>query len=162
MRVGIGYDMHKLVKGRPLLLGGVRVKYSKGLLGHSDGDVLLHAIADALLGAVALGDIGQLFPDTDAKYKGMSSLRLLDEVARVTGKMASVYNVDATIVCQEPKLSKYVRAMRKEVAKVLTVSEDRVSIKAKTTEGLGPEGAGEGIAAYAVVLVEDYKGEDYI
>ncbi|MFQ5905117.1 MAG: 2-C-methyl-D-erythritol 2,4-cyclodiphosphate synthase [bacterium] len=162
MRVGIGYDFHRLEKGRPLVLGGVKVDYHKGLLGHSDGDVVVHAISDAILGAVGMGDIGQHFPDTDPKYKGISSLKLLDEVARRTGEKASVYNVDATVVCQEPKLSSYIDGMKQQVANVLTISAERVSIKATTTEGLGPEGRGDGIAAYAVVLVEDYKGEDYI
>ncbi|TET45028.1 2-C-methyl-D-erythritol 2,4-cyclodiphosphate synthase [candidate division TA06 bacterium] len=162
MRVGIGYDLHKLVEGRPLVLGGVAVDYHKGLLGYSDGDVLLHAIADAILGSVGMGDIGQHFPDTDPKYKGISSLKLLDEVAKKTGQLASVYNIDATIICQEPKLHPYIDDMRKKVASILTISADRVSIKATTTEGLGPEGQGDAIAAQAVVLVEDYKGEDYI
>jgi len=162
MRVGIGYDFHRLEKGRTLVLGGVTIDYHKGLLGYSDGDVLLHAISDAILGAVGMGDIGQHFPDTDPKYKGISSLKILDEVARRTGKLASVYNVDATVVCQEPKLSPYVDRMKQEVARVLTISAERISIKATTTEGLGPEGKGDGISAYAVALVEDYKGEDYI
>lgn len=162
MRVGIGYDLHKLVKGRPLILGGVAIDYHKGLLGHSDGDVLVHAIADAILGSVGMGDIGHHFPDTDPEYKGISSLKLLDEVGKKTGQLASVYNIDATIICQEPKLHPYIDNMRKNVASILTISAERVSIKATTTEGLGPEGEGDAIAAQAVVLVEDYKGEDYI
>jgi 2-C-methyl-D-erythritol 2,4-cyclodiphosphate synthase len=161
MRAGIGYDIHRLVDGRALVLGGVSIDYrGKGLLGHSDGDVLLHAIADAILGALAMGDIGQHFPDTDPRYRGISSLKLLHEVARITSHKGSIYNVDATVVCEEPKLAPHIVKMRKEVAGALDIPVERISIKATTNEGMGPEGRGEGISAYAVVLVEDFEDED--
>ena len=155
LRVGQGYDVHRLVEGRKLILGGVRVPFEKGLLGHSDADVLCHAIADAILGALALGDIGGHFPDSDPAYEGMSSLELLRRVVeRVIPKNAGVFNVDATVVAQRPKVAPYIPAMRAQLAEVLRVSVDRISVKATTTEGLGFEGLGEGISAQAVVLVK--------
>lgn len=153
MRIGLGYDLHRLVEDRPLVLGGVRIEHDRGLLGHSDGDVVLHAIIDALLGALSLGDIGQRFPDTDERYKGISSLELLREVADAIQEQAGVVNLDATIVCQEPKLAPHIQGMRKKIAGTLSVPEEAISLKAKTNEGLGPEGVGDAISAYAVVLL---------
>jgi len=154
MRIGFGYDIHRLVEGRPLILGGVDMGHKKGLLGHSDGDVLLHAIIDALLGGANLGDIGQLFPDTDPQYEGISSLELLKDVmGRISG-LADIVNIDATIVCQKPRLAPRFDQMKHEVAAALGIPEDRISFKAKTNEGLGPEGAGDAISAYAVVLLD--------
>lgn len=160
-RVGEGYDVHKLVEGRDLILGGVKIPFEKGLLGHSDADVLLHAIMDALLGAMALGDIGKHFPDTDEKYKGVSSIELLKEVKRIIkdnckkkGKAFEICNIDATIICQLPKLRPYIDNMRENIAASLEIDIDRVSVKATTEEGLGFTGRGEGIAAKAISLVE--------
>lgn len=151
MRSGIGYDVHRLVEGRKLVLGGVDIPHDKGLLGHSDADVLLHAVADALLGAAGMGDIGRHFPDTDPAYKGISSRRLLKEVVRKIGeKGLTVHNVDSVIVAQSPKLAPHIPAMRRNLAEDLNISEELVNIKATTTEGLGPSGRGEGIASYAV------------
>jgi 2-C-methyl-D-erythritol 2,4-cyclodiphosphate synthase len=150
-RSGIGYDVHRLVEDRKLILGGVEVPYELGLLGHSDADVLLHAVADALLGAAGLGDIGVHFPDSDPAYKGASSRALVREVVgKITEKGFSIINVDSVIVAQKPKLSPYIPAMRQNLADDLGVPVDRVNVKATTTEGLGPEGRGEGIASYAV------------
>ncbi|MBQ0107759.1 MAG: 2-C-methyl-D-erythritol 2,4-cyclodiphosphate synthase [Phascolarctobacterium sp.] len=154
MRIGSGYDVHKLVPDRKLVLCGVEVPYRLGLLGHSDADVALHALMDALLGALALGDIGHLFPDTDARFKDISSLQLLAEVLRlVTEKGWWVGNVDVTIIAQQPKLAPYVTEMRIKLAQALDVAVDCVSVKATTTEHLGFTGRGEGIAAEAVVLL---------
>lgn len=154
MRIGSGYDVHKLVPDRKLILCGVEVPYQLGLLGHSDADVALHALMDALLGALALGDIGHLFPDTDARFKDISSLQLLAEVLRlVTEKGWWVGNVDVTIIAQQPKLAPYVMEMRTKLAQALDVAVDCVSVKATTTEHLGFTGRGEGIAAKAVVLL---------
>lgn len=154
MRVGSGYDVHKLVPDRKLILCGVEVPYQLGLLGHSDADVALHALMDAMLGALALGDIGHLFPDTDARFKNISSMRLLDEVMQlVTGKGWVVGNVDVTIIAQAPKLAPYVEEMRSKLAQALNVALECVSVKATTTEHLGFTGRGEGIAAEAVVLL---------
>lgn len=154
MRVGIGYDVHKLVSGETLILGGVKIPHGKGLAGHSDADVLLHAIMDALLGATALGDIGKHFPDTDPVYKGISSLKLMEDVgALLDEKGYKIGNIDATIVAQSPKLAPYVSEMRRNVARVLGIDEDRINVKATTTETLGFVGREEGIAAEAVVLV---------
>ncbi|MDK2798750.1 MAG: 2-C-methyl-D-erythritol 2,4-cyclodiphosphate synthase [Clostridiales bacterium] len=154
MRVGQGYDVHRLVEGRKLILGGVDIPYEKGLLGHSDADVLLHAIIDALLGAAALGDIGKHFPDNDDEYKGISSLLLLKEVGSILKKRGyTVNNIDATIVAQKPKMAPYIEAMRTNIAETLTIDIQQINIKATTTEGLGFTGTGEGIAAYAVVLI---------
>ena len=154
IRVGQGYDVHRLVEGRKLILGGVQVPFEKGWLGHSDADVLCHAIADAILGALALRDIGEHFPDSDPAYKGMSSLELLRQVVeRLIPGNARIVNVDATVVAQRPRVAAYIPAMRAHLAEVLSVNEDRISVKATTTEGLGFEGLGEGISAQAVVLV---------
>lgn len=153
-RVGQGYDVHALVPGRALIIGGVRIPHDRGLLGHSDADVLLHAITDALLGAAALGDIGRLFPDTDARFAGADSRVLLREaIDRVRAAGWRVGNVDATIVAQAPRLAPHVPAMVEHVARDLGIPTDAVNIKGKTTERLGFEGRGEGIAAHAVVLL---------
>ncbi|QSV46788.1 2-C-methyl-D-erythritol 2,4-cyclodiphosphate synthase [Geobacter benzoatilyticus] len=155
MRIGHGYDVHCLVEGRKLILGGVDVPYEKGLLGHSDADVLLHAIADAILGALALGDIGKHFPDTDPQYKGADSRKLLRHVLALAEQKGYLLgNVDATIVAQRPKLAPFIAEMRANIAKDLDAEPDRVNVKATTTEQLGFAGRGEGIAAYAVVLME--------
>ena len=154
-RFGMGYDVHRLVAGRKLILGGVEIPWEKGLLGHSDADVLLHAIADALLGAAALGDIGKHFPDTDDKFKGADSRKLLAEVARlVREKGYTVGNVDATIVAQAPKLAPHIEIMTENIAKVLGVERDAVNVKATTEERLGFTGSGEGMSAYAVAGIE--------
>ena len=155
MRVGTGYDVHKLVSDRKLILGGVEIPYEKGLLGHSDADVLLHAIADALLGAVALGDIGKHFPDTDPAYEGASSLLLLEKVGDLLEEnLWYIENIDATVIAQAPKLSPHILQMRENTAKALGLELSLVSIKATTEEGLGFTGKGEGIAAQAVCLIE--------
>ena len=154
MRIGQGYDVHRLTADRKLILGGVEIPWEKGLLGHSDADVLLHAIADALLGAAAMGDIGHLFPDTDERYRGISSMTLLREVAeRLSANDFSVVNLDATVIAQEPKLAPFRDAMRQNIADALSVSLDRVSVKATTEEGLGFTGDGSGIAATAIALL---------
>lgn len=156
-RIGEGYDVHKLVNDRDLILGGAKVPFEKGLLGHSDADVLLHAIMDSLLGAFALGDIGKHFPDSDEKYSGISSVKLLKEVKNIIGeneKKFKICNIDATIICQRPKLRNYIDEMRKNVADALEIDIKQVSIKATTEEGLGFTGSGDGIAARAIVLVE--------
>ena len=154
-RIGEGYDVHKLVEGRDLILAGVKINYEKGLLGHSDADVLLHAIMDALLGTMALGDIGKHFPDTDMKYKGANSIKLLMEVNKLLKeKRANICNIDSTIICQSPKLSPYIEEMRKNISASLDIDLDRVSVKATTEEGLGFTGRGEGIAARAISLVK--------
>lgn len=154
MRVGFGYDVHRLVEGRSLILGGVEVPYEKGLLGHSDADVLVHALMDALLGAAALGDIGQHFPDTDDAYKGISSMDLLQRVAgKISEAGYQVNNADLTIVAQRPKLAGYLPQMTEKIAAVLAVPVTAVNLKATTTEGLGFTGTGEGIAAYAVCTI---------
>lgn len=155
MRVGMGYDVHKLVEGRDLILGGVKIPYAKGLLGHSDADVLVHAIMDALLGAAALGDIGLHFPDTDPKYKGISSIRLLEHVAGLLEEQAYILeNIDAVIIAQRPKMLPHIGAMRENIANALRISVDQVNIKATTEEGLGFTGMGEGISSHAVCLLE--------
>ena len=154
MRVGMGYDVHKLVEGRKLIMGGVEIPYEKGLLGHSDADVLLHAVADALLGAAALGDIGQHFPDTDPAYAGADSKKLLAHVVElVQAKGYGVENLDCTILCQCPKLAAYLPEMRQNLAAICKVSLDDVNVKATTEEKLGFTGAGQGIAAHCVVLL---------
>lgn len=153
-RIGIGYDIHRLVKGRKLVLGGVEISHAKGLDGHSDADVLLHAVADALLGAVGQGDIGEHFPNTDPKYKNISSLVLLKKVHEVISREGySVSNVDTVIQAEEPNLKSYKSQMRANIAKTLHISESSVNIKATTNEGLGVIGQGQGIAAFACVLV---------
>lgn len=154
MRVGIGYDIHRLVKGRKLILGGVEIAHTHGLDGHSDADVIVHAIMDALLGAAALGDIGQHFPNTDPKYKGISSLKLLKEVAKlITAHDLQLTNIDAMVIAEAPKLSPYIEAMRKNIAEACGVDIGQISIKATTNEGIGFIGRGEGIAAQAVALL---------
>lgn len=154
-RVGIGYDIHRLVKGRPLVLGGVKIPFEKGLLGWSDGDALVHAISDALLGAAALGDIGSHFPPDDPKYKGISSIELLQQVGDMLRSQGwCIGNIDATIIAEEPKLSPFFEGMRRNIAQALQVDEICIGLKAKTGEGLDSLGRGEGIAAYAVALVE--------
>ncbi|QNO18619.1 2-C-methyl-D-erythritol 2,4-cyclodiphosphate synthase [Caproicibacterium amylolyticum] len=154
MRIGHGYDVHKLVEGRRLILGGVAVPYKKGLLGHSDADVLAHAISDALLGAAALGDIGCLFPDSDPAYSGANSMLLLHEVCeKVRTAGYEIENIDSTILCQRPKLRPYIDSMREQLAKACGIAPKQVSVKATTEEGLGFTGAGEGIAAHAVCLL---------
>ncbi|MBR4799508.1 MAG: 2-C-methyl-D-erythritol 2,4-cyclodiphosphate synthase [Clostridia bacterium] len=156
IRLGQGYDVHRLAEGRKLVLGGVEIEYGKGLLGHSDADVLIHAVCDALLGAAALGDIGRKFPDTDPKYEGISSLKLLAEVGRMLKTMeCSINNIDATVIAQEPKLMPYVNEMRHNIARVLDVSPGAVSVKATTEEGLGFTGRKEGIAAFAVAVIDE-------
>lgn len=156
IRIGQGYDVHKLVENRKLIVGGVDIPYEKGLLGHSDADVLLHAVSDALLGAAAMGDIGCLFPDNDAKFKDADSLVLLAQVVKVLAdKGYGVVNVDATIIAQRPKMKPHIENMRSNIAKACGVEIDRISVKATTEEGLGFTGAGEGIAAQAVCLIEN-------
>ena len=160
MRIGSGYDVHKLVEGRKLILGGVEVPYEKGLLGHSDADVLLHALMDALLGAAGLGDIGLHFPDTDPAYKGADSMKLLLEVKdMLLNKGYVVGNCDCTIICQAPKLRPYIDKMRVNIANALGVAEEQVNVKATTEEHLGFTGRGEGISAEAVCILESiYEG----
>lgn len=155
MRIGHGYDVHKLAEGRKLILGGVDIPFEKGLLGHSDADVLAHAISDALLGAACLGDIGKLFPDTDEKYKGANSLLLLEVVCkRVREKGFEIGNIDATILAQRPKLRPYIDEMRSNLAKTCGINIDCMSVKATTEEGLGFTGKGEGIAVHSVCLLK--------
>ena len=155
MRIGYGYDVHRLVKNRKLILGGVEIEYEKGLLGHSDADVLLHAVSDALLGAAALGDIGCMFPDTDMKYKDADSLKLLEAVGdRLGDNGYTVGNIDATVIAQRPKLKPFIPEMRENIASALHVDIDCVSVKATTEEGLGFSGSGEGIAAHSVCIIE--------
>lgn len=154
MRIGHGYDVHKLAEGRRLILGGVDIPYEKGLLGHSDADVLTHAVMDALLGALALGDIGQHFPDTDPRYKGADSLQLLSHVVQlISAQGFHVGNVDATILAQAPKLAPHIPAMRENLARAMGVDVSQVSVKATTEEGLGFTGQKEGIASHAVALL---------
>lgn len=156
MRVGMGYDVHKLTEGRDLILGGVTIPWEKGLLGHSDADVLIHAVMDALLGAAALGDIGKHFPDTDPAYKGISSLKLLEHVMCLLKRNGfSVGNVDAVIIAQKPKMAPHIPQMRKNLAEAMGIPEGRVNVKATTEEDLGFTGRGEGIASQAVCLLEE-------
>ena len=155
MRIGHGYDVHRLVENRDLILGGVKIEYKKGLLGHSDADVLVHAVMDSLLGAMAMGDIGKLFPDSDPAYKGADSIMLLREVGkRLSEAGASISNIDATVLAQAPKLAPHIPMMRQNIADALGLPIDRISVKATTEEGLGFTGDGSGIAAHAVCLVE--------
>lgn len=155
MRVGQGFDVHALVEGRALIIGGVTIPFGKGLDGHSDADVLLHAVCDALLGAASLGDIGRHFPDTDARYKGADSRVLLREVAKLLRQGGfAVINMDSTIIAQAPKMAPHIPAMVDNIAADLGIARDRVNVKAKTTEGLGFTGRGEGIAAEAIALLE--------
>ena len=156
MRIGHGYDVHQLVPDRALILGGVKVEHSLGLLGHSDADVLAHAVMDALLGAAGLGDIGQMFPDTDPQFAGADSLELLSQVlARLEGAGFRVGNVDATVIAQRPRLAEHIPQMRNNLARVLGVPADRVNVKATTEERLGFTGREEGIAAHAVALLQE-------
>lgn len=156
MRIGMGYDVHRLVAERDLILGGVKIDYELGLLGHSDADVLLHAIMDAILGAAALGDIGKHFPDTDSAYRGASSIHLLEAVRdMVTAEGYQVVNLDATIIAQRPKMRPHIDEMRENIAKALQIRVQQVNIKATTEEGLGFTGAGEGISSQAVCLLEE-------
>lgn len=156
MRIGHGYDVHRLVEGRRLVLGGVDIPWEKGLLGHSDADVLSHALMDALLGAAALGDIGHLFPDNDPAYEGADSIRLLEKVTAVLAENGyRVGNVDCTVIAQRPKLAPHIRNMRERLAKAMGTDVSRVSVKATTEEGLGFSGEGLGIAAHAVALIEE-------
>lgn len=158
MRIGQGYDVHKLVEGRPLVLGGVSVPYEKGLLGHSDADVLVHAVMDALLGAAALGDIGQHFPDTDPAYKGISSIALLEKVGELLEREGYVVeNIDSTVIAQRPKLAAYRPQMAANIAAALHLETGQVSVKATTEEGLGFTGTGEGISAQAVALLSHMR-----
>lgn len=157
MRMGLGYDVHRLTEGRKLILGGVEIPYEKGLLGHSDADVLVHAVMDALLGAAALGDIGKHFPDTDPKYEGISSIRLLEHTGKLLdAKGYVIENIDATIIAQRPKMRPYIDQMRANIAAALNIETDQVSVKATTEEGLGFTGTGEGISAQAVCALEKY------
>ncbi len=154
MRIGTGYDVHRLVAGRKLIIGGVHIPAEEGLFGHSDADVLLHAICDALLGAAGQGDIGRHFPDTEQKYRGISSLILLEEVSRVLTEAGfRVHNIDATIVAERPKMSPHIPAMVANIAAAVSADRSAVNVKATTTEGLGFTGRGEGIAAYAVCMI---------
>lgn len=154
MRVGLGYDVHRLTEGRDLIMGGVKIPYEKGLLGHSDADVVVHAIMDALLGAAALGDIGQHFPDTDSAYEGISSISLLEKVgALLEEENYVIENIDATIIAQRPKMMPHLLKMRENVARALKLEVNQVSIKATTEEGLGFTGSGEGISAQAICLL---------
>ena len=155
MRVGIGYDIHRLVKGRKLILGGVEIAHTHGLDGHSDADVVVHAIMDALLGAAALGDIGQHFPNTDPKYKGISSLELLKHVVKlITDHRTLITNIDAMVIAEEPKLAMHIEKMRTNIAKACGIDISQISIKATTNEGVGFIGRGEAIAAQAVALLQ--------
>ena len=156
MRIGHGYDVHRLVEGRPLILGGVTIPYEKGLLGHSDADVLLHAVSDALLGAAGLGDIGKHFPDTDPQYKGADSMELLRVVvSRVKEKGYRISNIDVTMIAQKPKLRPHIEAMELNIASAVGIEPDRVNVKATTEEQLGFTGTGEGMRCHAVCLLEE-------
>ena len=166
MRIGQGYDVHRLVEGRRLIIGGVDIPYEKGLLGHSDADVLLHAVMDAVLGAAALGDIGQHFPDSDERYKGISSIALLKEVGKILQENGyMIENIDSTVIAQRPKLLPYRPQMAENIAAALGIEKEQVSVKATTEEGLGFTGTGEGISAQAIALlssVADYAPEDRV
>ena len=162
MRVGMGYDVHKLVEGRDLILGGVTIPYEKGLLGHSDADVLLHAIMDALLGAAALGDIGKHFPDTEEAYKGISSMKLLEHVRKLLDEnLYVIENIDATIIAQRPKMLSHIPSMRQNIAEALQIEVDQVNVKATTEEGLGFTGSGEGISSQAICAIEKITNFSY-
>ena len=166
MRIGQGYDVHRLVEGRKLIIGGVDIPYEKGLLGHSDADVLVHAVMDALLGAAALGDIGQHFPDSDERYKGISSIALLKEVGKILQENGyMIENIDSSVIAQRPKLLPYRPQMAENIAAALGIEKEQVSVKATTEEGLGFTGTGEGISAQAIALlssVADYAPEDRV
>lgn len=155
MRIGMGYDVHKLVEGRDLIIGGVNIPYEKGLLGHSDADVLIHAIMDALIGAMGKGDIGKHFPDNNDTYKCISSLKLLEKVRLLLeGENYEICNIDSTIIAQKPKMADYIKSMRKEISHILLIGMDKINIKATTEEGLGFTGLGQGISAQAVCLIQ--------
>jgi 2-C-methyl-D-erythritol 2,4-cyclodiphosphate synthase len=155
MRIGMGYDVHKLVQERKLIIGGVEIAYEKGLLGHSDADVLLHAIMDSLLGAASLGDIGKHFPDTDERYKGISSILLLEKVGSlVKEKGFEIENIDSTIIAQKPKMAPYIQTMVKNIAEALDIDADKINVKATTEEGLGFTGRGEGISSQSICLLK--------
>lgn len=155
MRIGLGYDVHRLVEERDLIIGGVTIPYEKGLLGHSDADVLIHAIIDSLLGASALGDIGTLFPDTDMKFKGISSIKLLEEVGKLLREHHYlISNIDSTIIAQKPKMAPYIMEMRENIAKALNIDLMKINVKATTEEGLGFTGTGEGISSQSICLIE--------
>jgi len=161
MRIGFGYDAHKLIKGRKLILGGVQIQHEMGLLGHSDADVLTHAIIDALIGAIGEGDIGKLFPDSDVKYKDISSIVLLKKVYDIILKKGyKIVNIDCTVVLQRPKILPFVDMMKKNISDALNLPEALINIKGKTTEGLGFEGREEGVCAYAVALLDEYVFAD--
>lgn len=163
MRIGMGYDVHKLVEDRDLIMGGVHIPYEKGLLGHSDADVLLHAIMDALLGAAALGDIGKHFPDTDPAYKGISSIKLMEHVGNLLDEHGFVIeNIDATIIAQRPKMRPHIDQMRENIADALGIETDRVNVKATTEEGLGFTGSGEGISSQAICLLQKLTDFDNV
>ncbi|MCR1950495.1 2-C-methyl-D-erythritol 2,4-cyclodiphosphate synthase [Clostridium sp. DSM 100503] len=154
MRIGLGYDVHRLVEGRDLIIGGVKIPYEKGLLGHSDADVLIHAIMDSLLGASALGDIGKHFPDTDEKYKGISSIKLLEEVGKLLlSNGYSINNIDSTIIAQKPKMAPFIQQMRENIANALHIDVMQINVKATTEEGLGFTGSGEGISSQSICLL---------
>ena len=162
MRIGMGYDVHRLTEGRDLILGGVKIPYEKGLLGHSDADVLLHAVMDALLGAAALGDIGKHFPDTDPAYEGASSMKLLEHVGKLLEeRLYVVENIDATIIAQRPKMAPHIEEMHRNIAAALHLELDQVYVKATTEEGLGFTGTGEGISAQAVACLESVRNYSY-
>lgn len=162
MRVGMGYDVHKLVEGRKLILGGVDIPYEKGLLGHSDADVMLHAVMDALLGAAALGDIGKHFPDTDPEFKGVSSLLLLQKVGQLLEEKGYIIeNIDATIIAQRPKMAPHIPQMRQNMAEVLGIDVDQINVKATTEEGLGFTGSGEGISSQAICCLQRIQDFSY-
>ncbi len=162
MRIGMGYDVHKLVEGRKLIIGGVDIPYDKGLLGHSDADVLVHAIMDAILGAAGLGDIGQHFPDTDEKYKGADSIELLGYVGKLIDESNMLIgNIDATIIAQKPKMAPHIMLMRENIAKALKVDVSQINVKATTEEGMGFTGEGLGISSQAICLLETIDNFDY-
>ena len=162
MRIGMGYDVHRLTEGRDLILGGVKIPYEKGLLGHSDADVLIHAVMDALLGAAALGDIGKHFPDTDPAYEGASSMKLLEHVGKLLEeRLYVVENIDATIIAQKPKMAPHIEEMRRNIAAALHLELDQVNVKANTEEGLGFTGTGEGISAPALACLESVRNYSY-
>lgn len=162
MRVGIGYDVHRLVDNRPLIIGGVNIDYEKGLLGHSDADVLLHAIMDAILGAAALGDIGKHFPDSDPQYKGISSIELLKRVGKLLeDELFVIENIDATIIAQKPKMLTYIPQMVENIADALGIEKNRINVKATTEEGLGFTGMGEGISSQAICSLNSFSNYSY-
>lgn len=159
MRIGFGYDVHRLVAGRKLVLGGITIPYEKGLLGHSDADVILHAVCDALLGAAGMGDIGRHFPDSDPRFKDLASIKLLRSVyAMLRAQGFRVHNIDVTLVAEAPRIAEYKAAMQKKIAQTIEIGPDRVNVKATTTEGLGMIGKGEGMAAMCVALIEPDTG----